>query len=83
MRNPSPSLVSIEQERTLIEACSLSMEQYLASLGSREKGPTSEEAEEKPRTVGRNEVSVKKTGALRCVFTHFAKTWFFRKFGVD
>ena len=72
MRNPSASVVSAEQERTLIEACSLTTEECLARLGGRDKGLTAEEAEEKLRTVGRNEVSLKKGGAFSRTIRRFA-----------
>ncbi len=64
MRNPTASVVGAEQERTLIEACSLSAEDCVARLGGRETGLTPEEVEDKQREYGRNEVSLKKGGTL-------------------
>ena len=72
MRNPSASAASAEQERTLIEACSLTTEECLVHLGGREKGLTAEEAEEKLRQFGRNEVSLKKGGAFSRTIRRFA-----------
>jgi P-type Mg2+ transporter len=72
MRNPSASVVGVEQERTLIEACSLTTEECLARLGGREKGLTAEEVEEKLKEFGRNEVSLKKGGAFRRTIGRFA-----------
>ncbi|HTP58483.1 MAG TPA: magnesium-translocating P-type ATPase [Spirochaetia bacterium] len=72
MRNPSASVVSAEQERTLIEACSLGTEECLARLGGRDKGLTVPEAEDRLREFGRNEVSLKKAGAFRRTVGRFA-----------
>ena len=72
MRNPTASVVSAEQERTLIEACSLSAEDCLARLGGRDKGLTAEEVEEKQKEHGRNEVSLKKGGTFTRFFHRVA-----------
>ena len=59
-----PALQATDQERVLLEACSLSPEECFARMESREKGLTDEEVEEKRRTFGTNEVAAQKGGAL-------------------
>ena len=72
MKSSTASVAITEQERMLIEACTLSPEDTLARLGSRAKGLDAEEVEEKLRTIGRNEVSVKKGGILLRTYHRFA-----------
>ena len=57
------AMAATDQERVLLEACSLSPEDCFTRLGSREKGLTEEEVEEKRREFGTNEVSTKQGGA--------------------
>ena len=64
MRRPAPSVATVDQERTLLTACALSPEECLAHLATREKGLSEEEAEEKRRQFGANEVITKQGGAL-------------------
>ncbi|MGA2643017.1 MAG: cation-transporting P-type ATPase, partial [Spirochaetia bacterium] len=59
-----PALQATDQERVLLEACSLSPEECFLRMGSREKGLTEEEVEEKRREFGTNEVSTKQGGVL-------------------
>ncbi len=71
MRKPVSTAAS-DQERLLLEACSLSPEDCYARMGAREKGLTEEEAEEKRRLFGTNEVSTKQGGALLRTYHRFA-----------
>jgi Mg2+-importing ATPase len=66
------AMAATDQERVLLEACSLSPEDCFARLGSREKGLTEEEVEEKRRTFGTNEVSTKQGGVLLRTYHRFA-----------
>jgi Mg2+-importing ATPase len=61
-----------DQERLLLEACSLSPEESFTRMGSREKGLTEEEAQEKRRAFGTNEVSTKQEGLLVRTYHRFA-----------
>jgi len=61
-----------DQERVLLEACSLSAEECLTRMGSREKGLSEEEVEEKRREFGTNEVSIKQGGLLLRTYHRFA-----------
>jgi Mg2+-importing ATPase len=65
---PTAPVALGDSERTLLEACSLGVEDCLARMGSREKGLSAEEAEDKRRQFGPNEVAVKKGGLLRRTF---------------
>jgi len=58
------AMASTDQERVLLEACSLSPEECFVSMGTRERGLAEEEVEEKRKTFGTNEVSTKQGGAL-------------------
>ncbi len=71
MRKPAAT-VATDQERVLLEACSLSAEECLGSMASREAGLTEEEVEEKRREFGPNEVITKKGGALLRTYHRFA-----------
>ncbi|MGO9309646.1 MAG: cation-transporting P-type ATPase, partial [Spirochaetia bacterium] len=71
MRNPAAA-VTTDQERVLLEACSLTPEECFARMGSREKGLTGEEVEEKRREFGTNEVSTKQAGILLRTYHRFA-----------
>jgi Mg2+-importing ATPase len=64
MRAQAAPSVATDHERNLLEACALSVEECLARLESREKGLAEEEAEEKRRRWGPNEVAARKGGAL-------------------
>ena len=66
------AMAATDQERVLLEACSLSSEDCFTRLGSREKGLTEEEVEEKRRTFGTNEVSTKQGGLLLRTYHRFA-----------
>ncbi len=72
MRKPAAMAPATDQERLLLEACSLSPEDSFARMGSREKGLTEEEAEEKRREFGTNEVSTKQEGLLLRTYHRFA-----------
>ncbi len=61
-----------DQERVLLEACSLSAEECFTRMGSREKGLSEEEVEEKRREFGTNEVSTKQAGLLLRTYHRFA-----------
>ncbi len=61
-----------DQERVLLEACSLSAEDCFVRMGSREKGLSAEEVEEKRREFGTNEVSTKQGGLLLRTYHRFA-----------
>jgi Mg2+-importing ATPase len=67
MKIATASAVPGDSERALLEACSIGAEDCLARLDSREKGLSAEEAGEKRRQVGPNEVAVRKGGAFRRV----------------
>jgi P-type Mg2+ transporter len=54
-----------DSEQALQQACSLSVQDCLAQLGSRERGLSGAEADAKRRLVGANEVAVRKGGVLR------------------
>jgi Mg2+-importing ATPase len=58
------SATTTDQERLLIEACSLPPEECLARLGARERGLTEEDVEEKRREFGPNEVVTRQEGVL-------------------
>jgi P-type Mg2+ transporter len=64
MRKPAASTVTTDQERILLEACSLSPEDCLGRLRTREKGLEEAEVEEKRRQFGSNEVITKQGGIL-------------------
>ncbi len=66
------AMAATDQERVLLEACSLSSEDCFTRLGSREKGLTEEEVEEKRRTFGTNQVSTKQGGLLLRTYHRFA-----------
>ena len=66
------AMAATDQERVLLEACSLSPEDCFTRLGSREKGLTEEEVEEKRKTFGTNEVSTKQGGVLLRTYHRFA-----------
>ena len=69
----APAMVATtDQERVLLEACSLSAEECFTRMGSREKGLSAEEVEEKRREFGTNEVSTKKGGLLLRTYHRFA-----------
>jgi P-type Mg2+ transporter len=72
MRNPAAAAVAADLERTLLDACSLTAEECLARLASREKGLSEEEAEERRKEFGRNEVIAKKGGWLLRTYHRFA-----------
>jgi P-type Mg2+ transporter len=72
MRRPAASAATADQERTLLKACSLSPEECLAHLATREKGLSGDEAEEKRRQFGANEVITKQGGALLRTYHRFA-----------
>jgi Mg2+-importing ATPase len=72
MRMPAASAVTTDQERVLLEACSLSPEDCLGGLRSREKGLFEEEAEEKRRQFGLNEVITKQGGVFLRTYHRFA-----------
>jgi len=61
-----------EQERTLLELCALTPSDCLARLAAREGGLTGEEAEERLRQAGPNEVGQKQGGFLAGLFRRFA-----------
>jgi Mg2+-importing ATPase len=61
-----------EHERTLLELCSLSPADCMARLAAREGGLTGEEAQERLRQVGPNEVGQKQRGLLAGLFRRFA-----------
>ncbi len=71
MRLPA-SLAGTDNEKVLLEACSLPPEECLVRMGTREKGLAEEEVEEKRRSFGTNEVSTKQTGALLRTYHRFA-----------
>ena len=66
------AMAATDQERVLLEACSVSPEDCFARLGSREKGLTEEEIEEKRKEFGTNEVSTKQGGVLLRTYHRFA-----------
>ncbi|MGA2976880.1 MAG: magnesium-translocating P-type ATPase [Spirochaetia bacterium] len=66
------AVAATDQERVLLEACSLSPEDCLGRLGTREKGLSEEEAEEKRKQFGPNEVITKKGGLLLRTYHRFA-----------
>jgi Mg2+-importing ATPase len=61
-----------EQERTLLELCALPPADCLARLAAREGGLTGEEAEERLKQAGPNEVGQKPRGFLAGLFRRFA-----------
>jgi Mg2+-importing ATPase len=72
MRNPAATAVAADLEKTLLDACSLSAEDCLTRLATRDKGLSEEEAEEKRREFGRNEVITRKGGWLLRTYHRFA-----------
>ena len=71
MRKPTASAAT-DQERVLLEACSLPAEECLSRLASRDKGLATEEAEEKLREFGANEVITKQSNLLARTYHRFA-----------
>ena len=71
MRKPTASAAT-DQERVLLEACSLPAEECLTRLASRDKGLATEEAEEKLREFGANEVITKQSNLLARTYHRFA-----------
>ncbi|MCX7038306.1 MAG: cation-transporting P-type ATPase, partial [Spirochaetes bacterium] len=61
-----------EQERTLLELCALAPADCLARLAAREGGLTGDEAEERLKQAGPNEVGQKQGGFLAGLFRRFA-----------
>jgi Mg2+-importing ATPase len=61
-----------DQERVLLEACSLSIEECLSHLNTRDKGLSAEESEDRIREFGRNEVLTKPTNLLVRTYRRFA-----------
>jgi P-type Mg2+ transporter len=72
MRKPAASVAATDQERVLLEACRLSVEDCLSRLAAREKGLSEEEAEDKRRQFGANEVVTKQGGALLRIYHRVA-----------
>jgi Mg2+-importing ATPase len=70
--NKPAAVAATDQERVLLEACLLSPEECFVRMGSREKGLSEEEVEEKRRTFGTNEVATKHGGALLRTYHRFA-----------
>jgi Mg2+-importing ATPase len=69
---PTGASGAADHERALLNACLLPPEECLALMGSREKGLGEEEAEEKRRTFGLNEVIVRKGGIFGRIYHRFA-----------
>ena len=72
MRKPAASVATTDQERVLLEACRFSVEDCLSQLAAREKGLSEEEAEDKRRQFGANEVVTKQGGALLRIYHRVA-----------
>jgi P-type Mg2+ transporter len=72
MRKPVASAATTDQERVLLEACSLSPEECLGRLRSRDKGLDVAEVEEKRGQFGSNEVITKQGGFLLRTYHRFA-----------
>ena len=72
MRKHAVIAAPTDQERVLLEACSLSAEECFTRMGSREKGLSEEEVEEKRREFGANEVSTKQGGLFLRTYHRFA-----------
>ena len=72
MRKPAATAVAADLEKTLLDACSIAAEDCLSRLASRDKGLSEEEAEEKRKEFGRNEVITRKGGWLVRTYHRFA-----------
>jgi P-type Mg2+ transporter len=71
MRKPVASGTT-DQERVLLEACSLSPEDCLARLTTRDKGLSAEEAGDRLHEFGANEVLARKTNIFVRTYRRFA-----------